>query len=360
MKPTFLLPCIVTLLLTAIMRGDPIQRPGYISGDFIYETAPIPECHASTIVETSDGLVAAWFGGTREKNADVTIWVSRHVAGRWSAPVSVADGVQADGKQYPCWNPVLFQSRGGPLMLFYKVGPNPDAWWGMVRTSTDSGATWSDASRLPDGILGPVRNKPVQLDDGTIVSPSSTEDQGWRAHFELSTDRGATWTKTAPVPTADPPGLIQPTLLRHPDGRLQALCRNRQSKGIYSMYSSDRGKSWSTPELTSLPNPNSGIDAVTLTDGRHLLVYNHVGGTPGQWGGRRSPLNVAVSVDGKEWQAALILEQEPKEYSYPAVIQARDGLVHITYTWERKRLRHVVVDPSKLALRAMVDGKWPD
>jgi len=200
----------------------------------------------------------------------------------------------------------------------------------------------------------------VQLANGSIVSPSSTEDHGWRAHFELSSDGATTWTKTAPIPPMAPPGLIQPTILRHPDGRLQALCRNEQSKGIYSISSSDSGNSWSTPELTSLPNPNSGIDAVTLADGRHLLVYNHVGGTPGEWGGRRSPLNVAVSSDGKAWNAALVLENEPKEYSYPAVIQSRDGLVHITYTWERKRIRHVVIDPAKLILRPIVGGKWPE
>ncbi len=103
---------------------------------------------------------------------------------------------------------------------------------------------------------------------------------------------------------------------------------------------------------TTLPNPNSGIAAVTLTDGRHLLVYNH---TPKG----RSPLNVAVSRDGKDWQAALVLEDQPGEYSYPAVIQTSDGLVHITYTWQRRRVRHVVVDPAKLSLRAMPGGAWP-
>jgi predicted neuraminidase len=97
-----------------------------------------------------------------------------------------------------------------------------------------------------------------------------------------------------------------------------------------------------------------------LREGRHLIVYNHVPGTPGQWGGRRSPLNVAVSADGHDWQAALVIESEKgKEFSYPAVIQTRDGLVHITYTWHRKRVRHVVIDPEKLVLRPMTDGQWP-
>ena len=93
--------------------------------------------------------------------------------------------------------------------------------------------------------------------------------------------------------------------------------------------------------LAALPNPNSGIDAVTLRDGRQLIVYNHANRG-------RSPLNVALSLDGKTWQAALVLESEPGEYSYPAVIQSADGLVHITYTWKRQRIKHVIVDPSAL------------
>ncbi len=91
---------------------------------------------------------------------------------------------------------------------------------------------------------------------------------------------------------------------------------------------------------------------MTLRDGRHLLVYNHTAHG-------RSPLNVAVSADGQNWQAALVLEDEPGEYSYPAVIQTRDGRVQITYTWQRRKVRHVVVDPAALALRPLRDGAWP-
>ena len=121
------------------------------------------------------------------------------------------------------------------------------------------------------------------------------------------------------------------------------------------MWSEDRGKTWGKMTLTSLPNPNSGTDAVTLRDGRQLLIYNHNPNAKG-----RSPLNVAVSADGKHWQAALALEDEPgSEFSYPAVIQTSDGLVHITYTWKRRRIKHVVLDPAKLNLRPMLQGEWP-
>src|SRR5262249_61083923 len=98
-----------------------------------------------------------------------------------------------------------------------------------------------------------------------------------------------------------------------------------------------------------------------LKDGRQSLVYKHVITKPGKWGDR-APLNVAVSDDGKSWKAALTLESGPPEaeYSYPAVIQSSDGLVHITYTWKRKKVKHVVIDPSKLSLCEMKDGLWPE
>jgi predicted neuraminidase len=275
--------------------------------------------------------------------------MSRGEGGRWTAPVEVADGVSPDGKRYPCWNPVLYQAKDGPLVLFYKVGPTPRAWWGMMRTSGDGGRTWSEARRLPEGILGPVKNKPVMLPAGTLLCGSSTEHAGWRVHMERSTDLGKTWAKIEPLGDGKEIGVIQPTILSHEAGRLQILCRSRQGK-IAESWSDDGGKTWSQMTLTSLPNPNSGIDAVTLRDGRHLLVYNPTTPPPNRWGGPRSPLSVAVSPDGKTWKAALVLENQPGEYSYPAVIQTADGRVHVTYTWQRRKVKHVVIDPEGLRL----------
>src|SRR4051812_14026319 len=140
--------------------------------EFVFTQAPFPSAHASTIVETPSGLMAAWFGGTREKHPDVGIWMSRQNAGAWTAPVEIANGTQPDRRRYPCWNPVLFRTSGGPLWLFYKVGPSPSRWWGLVARSDDDGRTWSTPGRLPDGILGPIRAKPVQLHDGTLLAGS--------------------------------------------------------------------------------------------------------------------------------------------------------------------------------------------
>jgi predicted neuraminidase len=309
---------------------------------FLYETAPFPECHAATIAESTDGLVAAWFGGTKEKHPDVGIWVSRFIDGKWSTPVEVANGVESPSKRYPTWNPVLHQA-GKTLILFYKVGPSPSTWWGMKMTSADGGKSWSPPTRLPEGIAGPIKNKAVELSNGELLCPSSTEDKGWRVHFEFTRDLGETWTRTEPINDGKEFGVIQPTVFFHPGNRLQSLFRSRQGV-IVESWSSDDGRTWGKLTATSLPNPNSGIDGVTLQDGRHLLVYNHAITPAGKWGDR-APLNVAVSQDGKTWKEVAVLETGPPdaEYSYPAVIQAADGKVHILYTWNRKKIRHVTL-----------------
>ena len=324
--------------------------------EFIYERAPYPQSHASTIVQTRDGAIAAaWFGGTHERNPDVEIWFARRDTKGWDTPKSVANGIQPDGTRLPTWNPVLFQDPAGPLHLYYKLGPSPQSWWGMVVTSKDGGRSWGKPQRLADGILGPIKNKPVVLKSGAWLSPSSTEDGTswkWKLHFERSEDAGRSWTATAPVPVDSEAGFdaIQPSILFLPGGRLEAIARTRQGV-LAATQSADDGRSWGKLFAVDLPNPNSGTDAVTLKDGRQLIVYNHSAqepATPGK--GKRYPLNIALSRDGVHWRPALTLETEPLPdgYAYPAVIQSADGLVHITYTWNRRRIRHVVVDPARL------------
>lgn len=336
------------------------QNP-VVKSEFIFETAPFPSCHASTIAETKSGLVAAWFGGTAERNPDVCIYVSCNEHGMWTPPVAVADGVGFAANRFPTWNPVLFQPKAGPLMLFYKVGSKPAAWWGMMMSSTDDGKSWSKPTRLPEGILGPIKNKPVQLPNGDILCGSSTEGDGWKVHFERTSDFGKTWSATPPVNDGKTIGAIQPSILFLKDGSLEAIGRTHNDK-LFQITSHDEGKTWGAMSLGELPNPDSGTDAVTLKDGRQLLVYNHNIRT-GTSNKGRSPLNVAVSSDGTNWSAALVLEDDPDApsgFAYPAVIQTSDGLVHITYTWERKRIKHIVIDPSQLKLTPIVNGKWPE
>ena len=335
--------CIVTIFVFALSTLQmSAQTSGISVSEFINEPSPTKSCHASTLAETKNGLIAAWFGGTAEGKKEVGIWVARQREGKWSAAIEVANGVQSDGSRFPAWNPVLFQLPNGPLQLFFKVGPSPSKWWGMSMLSEDEGVSWSKPTRLPEGILGPIKNKPILLRDGSFLSPTSTEDPRWSIYVESTADAGKTWQKTALLNDGVKFSAIQPTILDHGEKGLQILCRTRQ-RVIAESWSQEGGKKWSELTPTRLPNPNSGIDAVQLKDGRSLLVYNH----STQF---RCPLNVALSADGNVWKSGPILESDPGEYSYPAVIQSNDGLVHITYTWHRTHIKHVVIDPAKLQL----------
>jgi alpha-L-fucosidase len=330
---------IVALFLLLAVNCDAQMKLHKVSEELIYNNPPFAQCHASTIVQIGPNkFMAAAFGGTREGNKDVCIWLSIRENNKWSRPIKMADGVINDTLRYPTWNPVLFKSKKGKLFLFYKEGPSPSTWWGMFRTSINNGKTWEPPHKLPQGVLGPIKDKCIQLKNGTILSPSSTEDNGWKVHIEKSTDEGKTW-KIIPIDSSSPYNVIQPTILIHPKHKLQILCRSK-SNLILESFSKDNGDSWSRLTKTDLPNPNSGIDAVTLSNGYFLLVYN-----PTQQGkGGRAKLNIAISKDGVKWRDALILENEGKgEFSYPAVIQANDGKIHVTYTYNRVNIKHVVL-----------------
>lgn len=304
------------------------------SAGFIFEKAPFPECHASTIVETEDGFLAAWFGGTREGDKDVCIYTSaKEDEDRWGIPVKVADGIVNDTLQYPCWNPVLYKRDNGDIILYYKIGPNPREWWGMYKISIDDGKSWSEPIKIPDNMLGPIKNKPVRLSDGTMMYPTSIETmEMWNIYVETSDQDLKNWRKIAIDNNNF--NAIQPTILLHKNNRIQMLCRSKEKK-ILETWSKDMGETWTSVTATSLPNNNSGIDAVTCSNGLHLLVYNPI--TKG-----RNKLSLAGSYDGKIWEDLMILENQTEgEFSYPAIIQSRDGTIHITYTYNRNTIKYV-------------------
>ena len=358
---TYFISCFILIAAVTHVSAQPKWKKGILTDEFIFDTASFPESHAATIAETPRGLIAAWFGGTKERNPDVEIWTSRLEGGRWTKPVSAANGIVNDTLRYACWNPVLYQVPGGDLLLFYKTGPNVARWKGWMKRSKDHGHSWSAATALPEGFLGPVKNKPVLLDNGWLMAPSSTEGNGWKIHFEISKDSGYTWEKIGPINDGKSVNAIQPSILVHGRGKLQVLARSKE-RSLMEAWSQDGGKTWSAVGPSSLPNNNSGTDAVTLKNGRHLLVYNHVRPHDSLKNGKgaRTPLNLAYSKDGITWYAALILEDSPiSQYSYPSIIQSADGMVHVVYTWRRQKIKYVKIDPSKLKGKKIVDGKWP-
>jgi predicted neuraminidase len=352
-----------SLLSAQHHETDPGVHP---KSEFIYEpgSTSFPESHASTIVALTDGdLLASWFGGTRERAPDVAIWTSRLSHGVWSKPVEVAREHDGD-KGIPTWNPVLFHTKDGLLWLYYKAGESPAAWSGARMFSKDEGRTWSPSERLPAGILGPIRAKPFIFPDGTIVSGSSVEAyKTWAGWVERSTNNGNTWNKIGPItvspaqdkaepPAPEPPvdspelrgadkaarefqGIIQPSVVSLGRNHLRLYIRSRTlASKIVVADSHDKGLTWSPTHFIDLPNNNSGLDAVALKDGRVVMIFND---TPRG----RSPLNLAVSRDGEHFRVFATLEQGPGEYSYPAIIQAPDGSLEMTYTWHRTSIKHV-------------------
>ncbi|MCS6878098.1 MAG: sialidase family protein [Geminicoccaceae bacterium] len=312
---------------------------------FLCEDPPWRDAHAASIAWTPDGLVAAWFAGSREGRPDVAIWLARFENGRWSEPVRGFSGRDGAGRPQPCWNPVLFRSATGRLLLFYKVGPRPRRWWGMLSVSRDEGRGWSRPRRLPDGIFGPVKNKPLELSPGVLLCGSSSEFFGWRCQIERTDDLGESWRR--PIVLNHPfkrfPGGFaanQATLLDLGGGRLRALCRTKQGF-IAECRSADGGWTWSRMRPTAIPHPNSAFDVERLADGRILLVHH-----PGTEG--RSALLASISEDGERFAPALVLEDEPgQEFSYPFLLRTPDGLVHLVYSWKRRTIRHLVLEPGR-------------
>jgi alpha-L-rhamnosidase len=348
-----------------VIRMASADHPVY-TRELLYEVgeADFPSCHAASIVELPDGtLLSTFFGGTGEGKDDVEARLSRKEPGKdWELPVSVAHtgGGSSDGLAIE--NPSLFQNREGKLFLFYMVKFGKPNRVGTMKTSTDGGRTWSEARIIGDKCMGSEKNKAVQLEDGTILSPTADRngffDEG-EILVEISTDEGETWTPSALAKAGKVDRAIQPAILIHPEGRLQMVARGRGGN-IPTTWSEDKGRTWSPLETINLPANWAGIDAVTLRDGRHFIVYNHV---HSKGKGHRRFLNLSSSKDGKVWNAALVLGMcDGGQFSYPSIIQGRDGLVHIVHTWHRKTIAHIVVNPYKITDETVVpmpDGRWP-
>lgn len=351
--------------------------------------------HASSVVETPSGsLIVAWYengdpqgtgpfeGQDMDKRQDVRISASRRSAGgAWSAPF-----VLADTQDLPDNNPALGIDARGRLWLVHAtlIGV-PEQAWGSALTRAlvssdyerDTTPRWdashtivprpphflSDVARAAETVrtapgrttevaaranrlmaelqdpyarhLGWMpRNHPLLLPDGTMLVPLANENINMAA-MALAHDDGARWSTSALVPTL---GLIQPSVVRLPDGALHAYFRDARGTGrIARSTSADQGRTWSAATLTDLPNPSGGVDAVVLRSGALALVHND------HTGRERDRLTVALSADeGRTWPVKKVIVFEAgQRFDYPSVIQTRDGRVHVTFSDNLKTIRHV-------------------
>ncbi|WP_163410407.1 sialidase family protein [Flavobacterium ajazii] len=339
----------ITFLLAIFFAANGLKaqtKAVNITQNYIAENPVTAASHASTLVETDPNtLLAAWFGGKYEGAKDVSIYISSYKEKKWSAPKKIIEPLIKDGDTLPCWNPVLFKSKAQNLYLFYKVGKNPREWFGAMIVSKDNGNTWSQAKYLPKGILGPIRNKPVETAPGVILCGSSTEsidDNKWRVFIETYTEATDSWTITD-INDKKNFDIIQPTFLIHSDKEIQILSRSRHNK-LISSWSEDNGKTWQKTDSINVVNSNSGVDAVTLSNKSFLLVNNPLK-MGKDWFNGRNVLDVEYSKDGVNWKKLFDLEnQKEGEFSYPAIIQTSDKKVHILYTYNRKFIKHTTFD----------------
>lgn len=340
---------VVVLLVSVFLGCKSIQnepKAVNITQNYVAENPVTAASHASTLVELEpNSLLATWFGGKYEGAKDVSIYISSYKENKWSAPKKLIEPLVKDGDTLPCWNPVLFKSKSQNLYLFYKVGKNPREWFGAMIVSKDDGKTWSNAKYLPKGILGPIRNKPIETTPGIILCGSSTEsidDNKWRVFIETYTEATDSWT-ISDINDKKNFDIIQPAFLVHSEKEIQILSRSRHNK-LISSWSEDNGKTWQKTDSINVVNSNSGVDAVTLSNKSFLLVNNPLK-MGKDWFNGRNILDVEYSKDGVNWTKLFDLENQPKgEFSYPAIIQTSDKKVHILYTYDRKYIKHTTFD----------------
>jgi predicted neuraminidase len=313
--------------------------------------------HVGSVCELPDGrLVATWYGGTREGAKDVAIFLATKTPGqlaRWSKPKKVVDRISASRELYryikKVGNPVIFAGSGDRLWLVY-VTISAGGWSGSslnVKMSTDAGATWSNSRRLT---LSPffniselVRNKPLPLSSGGFALPIYHECLGYFPEILWigpgKEDGSVAFRKSR---MAGGQSFIQPSVVAYGPSLATSFYRcQSDEKAVGMAATKDAGVTWSEPQTLNLPNPNSAVDGILLSDYSNLLALNDSVQN-------RENLRLAVSNDGgSNWVRIATLEStQGKKYSYPYMIRSRDGLIHLVYTWNRKRIKHVVFNEA--------------
>ncbi len=320
----------------------------------IYSSELIPNkeksAHCSSIIELPNGnLMVSFYAGTAEKHPDSKIYTCIYdkKTKLWEEPlVRINTEGKSDG------NAVLFLDRSNRIWLFnntiHKEWKKPPRTWDWALTdnkytcSDDLGNTWSEVKDFfPDLIGWNFKNKPIYLQNDTILVPMY-DDLEFQSRMAISQDNCKSWFLSDFIETEKPPGTkmgnIQPSIIQKKNGDVIAFLRPKRLKRILISESKDNGQTWTKTRESELKNPNSGIDAVKLSNGNIVIVFNDLTYY------LRYKLSIAISNDeGKTWVCKKILEKGriTHEYSYPAIIQDSEGFIHVTYTYKRECIKHV-------------------
>jgi predicted neuraminidase len=334
--------------------------PPYLREAFIDPKPPHPMSHVASVGELPDGTVAAtWYAGSREGAADVSIYLSTRAPGQdgWSPPRAIVTRESAARELNrhirKIGNSLVFADSAGKLWLIY-VTVSIGGWSGSslnLTTSSDRGVTWATSQRLT---LSPffnlaelVKNAPVELSGG-----------GWAVpiyHELVSTFPEVLWLDDAADGIRATKSRMsagwfgyQPALTPIDHNRALALLRDDGGANAVTLTrTEDAGETWSPPQPLDLPNPDAGLDAIRLQDGRLLLAFNDAVNS-------RENLRLAMSNDqGQTWRRVATLAEEPgADFSYPFLMEMRSGDVQLVYTWKRAAIRHVAFNV------AWLDERW--
>ncbi len=308
-------------------------------------TERFPSCHCSVVQELDNGdLLVGYYAGEDEARPDAAWVLARR---RPHAPAFDPLTIVADTPGKPEGNGILFQTREGTVLLIYGTmhgkleGPSgPGVRWTScdlrIKRSEDNGATWTEPQMIEAEWGHVPRCKPIRLQSGEIIF--GTEYKDGHSYFWISADEGRSWQRTGPVPGAE---TEQPALIERRDGSLLALLRPAGSiPAVFTAHSTDHGRIWTPAQQSSFPCPHAALDAVRLADGRIVMAWNN---DPA----RRNPLTLALSEDeGETWPYVRVLITGEGQFHYPAIIQSRDGLLHLTFTNNRRTIDHVVLTPD--------------